>query len=60
MADFHLHELMEGSWPESLGRDVKGMRWKPARQGDTPGQLIPGEGDLPEPIDARPRRRWFR
>ena len=29
--------------------------WQPARPGDTPGQLIPGEGDLPQPVDATER-----
>lgn len=25
--------------------------WRPARPGDTPGALVPGEGDAPQPVD---------
>lgn len=30
--------------------------WQPARPGDTPGQLVPGEADVPQPIQASARR----
>lgn len=26
--------------------------WQPARPGDTPGELVPGEGDRPLPVDG--------
>lgn len=26
--------------------------WQPARPGDTPGELVPGEADIPRPVDA--------
>lgn len=32
------------------------MRWRPARRGDTPGQLVPGEGDVPMPNPHAPVR----
>lgn len=30
-------------WPED---------WQPAAPGDTPGQLVPGEADIPQPVDG--------
>lgn len=34
---------------EALGRREPHSTWRPARPGDTPGQLVPGEGDTPWP-----------
>lgn len=31
-----------------------GGTWKPAKPSDTPGQLVPGEADVPQPVDVSP------
>lgn len=49
------------SEPAERGSDVLGAArasWSPARRGDTPGQLAPGEDDTPLPIVAPTSRPY--
>lgn len=38
--------------PDEPVQPAASAAWQPAKPGDTPGALIPGEGDIPPPIDA--------
>jgi hypothetical protein len=37
--------------PDPTPASAPDATWQPAKQGDTPGELVPGEADLPLPVD---------
>lgn len=42
------------SWARNVHHAAKRAAWQQAQPGDTPGELVPGEADQPQPIHAAP------